>query len=371
MYMSCMADITDASATLRNPSWPFVAARRFPPGGRSGYRRRMGPPGLDARSDVIEAHLPLVRSIARRYARSGEPLEDLVQAGTVGLIKAVDRYDPSRDRDLAALARPSIEGEIRHHLRDGGAGPHVARTDRELGARLRALRATLTARLQREPTLAELAGEAGVDAAHAERALAAGAATQRPAALADEDAARLPAARSDTDAAEARVLLQAGWDVLDERERRLLQLRYEEDRSQSEIARELGLSQAHVSRLLRAALDRLRAEVAPGDPAGDDAAGAAPGRAEAGRPPGGADPRSGRLLLRLPRSLHGELADAAAREGVPLNTYITSALAAAVAEPDAPARRPARPSRLLVVNAVVVALAALAGIALLLSAWLG
>jgi RNA polymerase sigma-B factor len=369
MRMPCMRDITHASTTLRNPSWPFVAADAFPRPRAAGYRRRMGPPRLDARTDAIEAHLPLVRSIARRYARSGEPLEDLVQVGTVGLIKAVDRYDPSRDRDLAALARPSIEGEIRHHLRDGGTGPHVARTDRELGARLRGLRATLTARLHREPTLAELADEAGVDAGDAARALAADDAAQRPAALADDDAARLPATRSDTDAAEARVLLAAGWDVLDERERRLLQLRYEEDRSQSEIARELGLSQAHVSRLLRAALERLRAEVAPGEATADDVAGA--GRGDAPRPAPGADPRSGRLLLRLPRSLHGELAEAAAREGVPLNTYISSALAAAVADPDGPPRRSERATRLLVLNAVVVALAALAGIALLLSAWLG
>src|SRR3954469_18825331 len=81
----------------------------------------MGPSGLSSRTEVIEAHLPLVRSIARRYAGRGEPLEDLVQVGTVGLIKAVDRYDPERHRDLAALARPSIEGEIRHHLRDGRA----------------------------------------------------------------------------------------------------------------------------------------------------------------------------------------------------------------------------------------------------------
>ena len=85
----------------------------------------------DARTGAIEAHLPLVRSIARRYAGRGEPLDDLVQAGTVGLIKAVDSWDPDRGRDLAALARPAIEGEIRHHLRDGGSGPHVARGDRD------------------------------------------------------------------------------------------------------------------------------------------------------------------------------------------------------------------------------------------------
>src|SRR3954447_8692979 len=129
----------------------------------------MGSPGLDGRTDAIEAHLPLVRSIARRYAGRGEAFEDLVQAGTIGLIKAVDRFDPARHRDLAALARPSIEGEIKHHLRDGGAGPHVARGDRELGARLRVWEGELTARLQRPPSIAELAAEAGVDPERAGR----------------------------------------------------------------------------------------------------------------------------------------------------------------------------------------------------------
>src|SRR5512147_2972285 len=104
----------------------------------------MGAGPQDSRSGAIEAHLPLVHSIARRYARRGEPLEDLVQAGTIGLIKAVDRFDPDRDRDLASLARPSIEGEIRHQLRDGGRGPHVPRTDRELAARLDAAAAEMT-----------------------------------------------------------------------------------------------------------------------------------------------------------------------------------------------------------------------------------
>src|SRR4051812_4774395 len=315
----------------------------------------MGPPGLSSRTEVIEAHLPLVRSIARRYAGRGEPLEDLVQVGTVGLIKAVDRYDPERHRDLAALARPSIEGEIRHHLRDGGAGPHVTRTERELGARLHALRVALTARLHRPPTAAELAAEAGVEEDQATHALAAADAAQRPAALPDEDAARLPAAPADTDAAEARVLLAAGWDILDERERRLLELRYREDRSQSEIARELGLSQAHVSRLLKAALERLRAAVAPDEADGAPAPVAPRGAANA------SDERSGRLLLRLPRTLHTELAAAAEREGVPLNTYISAALAAHVAAPSA-ATDTRRRHRLLVVNAVVIGAAAVVGL---------
>jgi predicted HicB family RNase H-like nuclease len=210
--------------------------------------------------------------------------------------------------------------------------------------------------------VAELAAEAGVDATDAERALAAVEA-EHVTALPDADASRMPVARGDTDAAEARVLLEAGWDVLDERERRLLELRYREDRSQSEIARELGLSQAHVSRLLRAALERLRAAVEGDVEAGGDDASDAPR-------PAAPDPRSGRLLLRLPRTLHTELAEAAQREGVPLNTYITGALAAAVADPERAAATRAH-RRLLVINAVVVALAALAGVALLLQAWLG
>jgi RNA polymerase sigma-B factor len=311
----------------------------------------------DGRTDAIEAHLPLVRSIARRYAGRGEPLDDLVQAGTVGLIKAVDAWDPDRGRDLAALARPAIEGEIKHHLRDGGSGPHVARGDRELGARLRTLRTDLTATLRRAPSTAELAAEAGVARADAERALAA---SETAVALGDDEAARLPSAAPGTDAAEARVLLEAGWDVLDERERRLLELRYREDRSQSEIARELGLSQAHVSRLLKAAVERLRAAVAPEE--GDGA--------EPITPRGGAaDERSGRLLLRLPRTLHTDLADRAEREGVPLNTYISSALAAHVAGPSEDSAA-ARRRRLLVVNAVVIAAAAIVGLVLLLTALL-
>jgi RNA polymerase sigma-B factor len=320
----------------------------------------MGPPGLTSRDEAIEAHLPLVRSIARRYLRTGEPLDDLIQAGTVGLIKAVDRFDPARDRDLAALARPSIEGEIRHHLRDGAAGPHVPRPDRELATRLRALTTDLTARLHRAPTTDELAEAAGADPDRVRRALTA------------QDAARtveLPdttTARADTEAAEARVLIEAGWEALDDRERRLLELRYQQDRSQSEIARELGLSQAHVSRLLRATLDRLRALVGEEDATTEPA----PAPASAPPPAAAADARSGRLLLRLPRTLHTDLADAAEREGVPLNTYITGTLAATVAAPE-PDPRPPRSRRLLVINAIVIALAALAGVALLLLAWLG
>src|SRR5215210_5809202 len=181
----------------------------------------MGARAQDSRSETIEAHLPLVRTIARRYARRGEPLEDLVQAGTVGLIKAVDRYDPGRHPDLAALARPSIEGEIRHHLRDAGPGPHVSRTDRELAARLRVTSSDLTARLRRKPTIAEIADAAGVEEQRAAASLQALDA-RRPVPLEGDAEPRTPGRRGDDiEAAEARVLLEAGWSLLDERERRM------------------------------------------------------------------------------------------------------------------------------------------------------
>jgi RNA polymerase sigma-B factor len=276
----------------------------------------------ESRSRAIQAHLPLVRSIARRYAGRGEPVEDLVQVGTIGLIKAVDRFDPARGRKLSALARPSIESEIRHHLRDRASVLRVPRTDHEAAASR---------------------GESAAVQAVALR----------------EELAPAP---DDSEAVEARLLLAGGAAVLDERERRLLHLRYVEDRSQAEIATEMGLSQAHVSRLLRAALERVRGEL-EGEPPPDAPA------------PPGAPPRSGRLLLRLPQSLHGELAAAAEREGVALNTFIAGTLASAIGwhDPDggAPRARRRPPSRLLLVNAIVIAIAAVTGIALLLAAWLG
>ena len=310
----------------------------------------------ETRSRVIESHLPLVRSIAKRYAGRGEPIEDLVQVGTIGLIKAVDRFDPGRGRDLSALARPSIESEIRHHLRDRSGVMRVPRTDQEAAARLQATAAQMAASEGRTPAAAEVAAGAGMDVLRAAQATSAKRASQ--AVALEEDRSVAP---DDSEAVEARLLLSKGAAVLDDRERRMLHLRYVEDLSQAEIAAELGLSQAHVSRLLRAALDHLRAEL---DGETDD-----PEPAHETVPR-----RSGRLLLRLPQSLHGELAATAEREGVALNTFIAGTLASAIGwhDPDGGLEpRPRRRSTLLLVNAIVIALAALIGIALLLVAWLG
>jgi RNA polymerase sigma-B factor len=164
----------------------------------------------EARRELIEQHLPLVRSLARRFASRGDQLEDLTQVGAVGLIKAVDRFDPGRGSSLAAYAVPTIVGEIRRHLRDTGQPVHVTRSDRAAGVVVRAV---------------PLEG------------------VVEPAAPAPGD---------------ERVLLERGLRALPRRQRRIVQLHYFDNVSQRGIASELGLSQVHVSRLLRESLGRMR-----------------------------------------------------------------------------------------------------------------
>lgn len=174
----------------------------------------------DARRRLIELHLPLVRSIARRFAHRGEQLEDLAQVGAVGLIKAIDRYDPGRGTSLAAYAVPTIAGEIRRHLRDSARPLRLPRRDGRAPVDVRSV-----------PL------DEGAAASH------------------DAIAAR------GLELGEERALIAAGMRALPRRERRIVQLHYFGNLSQRGIARELGLSQVHVSRLLRASLGKLRQEI--------------------------------------------------------------------------------------------------------------
>ena len=174
---------------------------------------------VDARRKLIEQHLPLVRVLARRFVRHGEQLDDLVQIGAVGLIKAVDRYDPGRGSSLTAYAVPTIVGEIRRHLRDSTQPLRVPRARREDGP------------VRSVPL--DLEAEAARDTA-AERRLELG---------------------------EERMLIERGLRTLARRERRIVGLRYFAGLSQRRIAAELGLSQVHVSRLLQQSLGKLRAEI--------------------------------------------------------------------------------------------------------------
>jgi RNA polymerase sigma-B factor len=317
-----------------------------------------------ARERLIEQHIPLVRSIARRYAGSSEPLDDLVQAGSVGLIKAVDRFDPARGEKLASLAAPAIEGEIRHHLRDRTQLVRVPRGVRELGAKVGAEEARLTARDGRAPGAAQLAEAVGAPEAAVVEALLARRAGS--AASLDEVAAAAPDA-----GAEDRAALAQAWSALTVRERTILELRFRDDLSQSQIAQRVGRSQAQVSRSLASALAKLRAAMEGVAPA-PRATYSEPAMDEAQE---GAQQRSGRFLVRMPQTLHDALAREAEREGVSLNTLITNALAGAVGWRDgAPHDEPAAPppkratNRMLVLNLVVVGVVAIAAVILLVLA---
>jgi RNA polymerase sigma-B factor len=224
-----------------------------------------------ARARLIEQHLPLVRSLARRFAHRGEPLEDLVQVGTIGLIRAVDRFERRRGCPLEAYAAVSIVGEIKRHLRDHASPLRVPRRLQQQGADLREADRELAARLGRAPTVAELATACGLPGDEVARTLLA--TRLRSTVPLDRDEAGPETAGGAlacgdfSDAADDRAAVEAALRRLPARDRRLLRLRFFADLSQAEAARELGISQVHVSRLERAALDRLRAALdAGGEP---------------------------------------------------------------------------------------------------------
>lgn len=226
------------------------------------------PPGrtIDAaeRERLIVEHLPLVRGLARRYADRGEPLDDLVQVGTIGLIKAIDRFDPERGFKLASFATPTILGEIRRHFRDRSWTIRVPRGLQEARARISHAVTQLSAENGRSPSVREIAEATGLSMDDVLDALAAGSA-QRPGPLAspgsegEEDAGAVVGVEEQGyEQAEARVTLDAGLASLPARERVILHLRFEEGLTQSQIAERVGVSQMHVSRLIRRALEALR-----------------------------------------------------------------------------------------------------------------
>ena len=219
---------------------------------------------VQARDRLVEELMPLVRSLANRYAGRGEPTEDLIQVGAIGLVKAIDRFELEKGVELSTYAVPTIVGEIRRHFRDRTWGVHVPRRLKELSMRLSRTRDELSAELGRAPTVAELAEAAGVDEEEAIDALEASKA-YAPRSLDqphDEDEPpHLPGLADEERgyaALERGSVVRQGLDALDERERRIVVLRFLRGMSQSEIAAEVGISQMHVSRLLRRSLDVMR-----------------------------------------------------------------------------------------------------------------
>jgi RNA polymerase sigma-B factor len=212
------------------------------------------------RRTVIEAHLPLVHHLAQRFRGRGEPYDDLVQVGTIGLLHAVDRYDPSRG-SFAAFAVPTIVGEIRRHFRDRGWALRIPRRVQDLGRRVSEARETLTHGLDRSPTVHEIAAYLQVDADLVLEALeTASAYITVPLPITADESDRMTRAFEDSglELVEQRETLRPLMARLPVRQQRILELRFARGMSQSQIATEVGVSQMHVSRLLAKSLSALR-----------------------------------------------------------------------------------------------------------------
>jgi RNA polymerase sigma-B factor len=226
---------------------------------------------VGAREQLIEQYMSLVRSLARRYSYRGEQLDDLVQIGAIGLIKAIDRFDVNRGVELTTYATPNIIGEIKRHFRDRGWSVRVPRGLQELNIKLSRLLEEQTVQLSRSPTIAELAKAAGVTEEEVLEALESGRAysslSLSGGSGGDEEGELDPLESLGTEehqyeVSEDRAVLEPGFRVLDHRERTILHLRFFEGLTQSQIAQKVGISQMHVSRLIRRSLEKIREEIA-------------------------------------------------------------------------------------------------------------
>jgi RNA polymerase sigma-B factor len=229
-----------------------------------------------ARDALVERYMPLVRSLASRYSGRGEPQEDLVQVGSIGLLLSIERFDTERQVQFTTYAVPTIVGEIQRHFRDRAWALHVPRRMKELSVRLTRAVQTQTAELGRAPTIAELAELTGaeedevVEALQTSEAYSTRSLSQPLGRGGDDDTMQDVLGTQDEGFhdVENSVLVEAGLAVLDERERRIVELRFFEGLTQSEIAARVGISQMHVSRLLRRALHTMRGRLE--DSVGDE-----------------------------------------------------------------------------------------------------
>ena len=216
------------------------------------------------RNELVEEHRWLAVHCARQFVRKGEPLDDLVQVATVGIVKAIDRFDADRGVSFATYAVPTITGELRRHFRDKTWQVHVPRRAKELCQQVTGVADELSQSLLRSPTVPEIAQRVGTSVEDTLEALEVRASYRGvPLAAPGEDDAAAGAADDHRDqgyeAAEARVAVSQLLDTLpSDRDRRIVRRRFLDGCTQSEIAAEVGVSQVQVSRLLRANLIRLR-----------------------------------------------------------------------------------------------------------------
>jgi RNA polymerase sigma-B factor len=220
-----------------------------------------------AREALVERFLPLATGLARRYHRGGEPLEDLVQVASVGLLKAIDRFDPARGTAFSTFAVPTITGELKRYFRDKGWSVRVPRDLQDLAVRVDRATDRLVHKLGRPPTASEIAQDLEVSieqVLEAREAAAAHRADSLDSSCSDDeqDGTQVVDTLGRDDPgyrqAEHSATVEPMMSVLSDREREILRLRFVEDLTQSAIGDRVGVSQMHVSRLLRQAVARLR-----------------------------------------------------------------------------------------------------------------
>ena len=226
---------------------------------------------LAARDELTRRLMPLARQLAMRYQRKSEPVEDLVQVANMALVKAIDRFDPERGTALSTYAVPTILGELRRYFRDAGWSVHMSRQLQERTLRVERVSARLEARLGRVPSVTELAGEMDVPEEEVLEALEASSAYQSASLdehLYEEDGSGstlmdvLGTEEGGFELVEDRSAAVSAMRALDDRARRIVEMRFIAEMTQSQIGAELGVSQMHVSRLLRRAIAKLREQAA-------------------------------------------------------------------------------------------------------------
>jgi RNA polymerase sigma-B factor len=266
------ASIEDSRATPSPGSGEQLA------GERELLRRYAAGPTPVVREELVERFMPLAKRLAARYSGAAEPFDDLVQVASVGLVKAVDRFDPDRGTAFSTFAVPTILGELKRHFRDRGWSIHVPREVQERILNVEKALAELPSRLGRAPTVADIAERIGVTDEQVLEAMQAsqghhavsldapggrGGDGEEPAPLGE----RIGSEDLGFETVEYGVAIEPTLGEISERDRLVLHLRFAEDLTQSEIAERVGVSQMHISRILRSTLDRLREAVAEPDEA--------------------------------------------------------------------------------------------------------
>lgn len=226
-----------------------------------------------ARDELIMNHYNLVRFLAAKFNYRGEPLDDLIQVGTIGLIKAIDRFDPERGLEFTTFATPTILGEIKRHFRDKGWNVRVPRRLQELSAKVNTTTDELTTKLQRTPTTQEIAAELGVSVEDVLEAMESSSAYSSVSFDAptsnseDDDSLTIEDTHGTTDsdlaASNDRMVIEDAIKEFSPREQEIIRMRYNDGMTQVEIAKKLGVSQVQVSRLLRRTLKKIQEKLDP------------------------------------------------------------------------------------------------------------